>query len=338
MNIALLPDLVTFELGHQLNTIGVMKTYKHLSFEERFVIEKLWAGGSLIRDIASYLGRSPNTISREIQKNMVKGIYDAKKAQLKVNQRRWRAKQQCLKVAMDSFLIQFVESKLELKWSPNQISGYLRTELDMSCSAKAIYKFVESRGLERHLFWRWNKKRGGPKRKTHTPVSDGRKSIDLRPDTSGVFGHYEMDFIVSKHSTWVFLVLVDILTKYTRILCLPNRKRHTIRAAFSELFSGISVKSITTDNDFAFNHWVELEEIIQAPIYFCHPYHSWEKGLVENTNRWIRCFVPKRRDIGSVTHEEIEEILSFINDRPRECVGFWSPREYYYRESVLLEG
>ena len=315
-----------------------MNKYKHLSFEERFVIEKLWTGGSLIRDIANYLGRSPNTISREIQKNMVKGIYDAKKAQLKVHQRRWRAKTQCLKVAMDSFLIQFVESKLAQKWSPKQIGGHLRTELDITCSAKAIYKFVESRGLERYLFWQWNKKRGGPKRKTHKPAQDGRKSIDLRPDTTGVIGHYEIDFIVSKQSTVVFLVAVDRYTKYTRIRVLPNRKRHTISAAFTGLFSGISVKSITTDNDIAFQNWMELEAIIQAPIYFCHPYHSWEKGLVENTNRWVRCFVPKRRDIASVTDEEIEEIHTFINDRPRECIGFRSPREYYYEVSVLLEG
>jgi len=256
-----------------------------------------------------------------------------------VNQRRWRAKQQCLKVAMDSFLVSFVEAKLEQKWSPKQISGHLRTELGISCSAKAIYKFVESRGLERYLFWRWNKKRGGPKRKTHKPVADGRKSIDLRPDTTGVVGHYEIDFIVSKHSSFVFLVVVDRYTKYTRIRLLPNRKRHMINAAFSEIFRGVPVQSITTDNDIAFHHWVELETIIQAPIYFCHPYHSWEKGLVENTNRWIRCFVPKRRDIASVTDEEIYEILSFINDRPRECISFRSPREYcYQQESVLVEG
>lgn len=95
-----------------------MKTYRHLSYEERFVIEKLWTSGSVIRDIALYLGRSPNTVSREIQKNRVNGSYNAKKAQLKMNQRRWRAKQQCLKVVMDSFLVKFVEEKLEQKWSP----------------------------------------------------------------------------------------------------------------------------------------------------------------------------------------------------------------------------
>jgi transposase, IS30 family len=151
-------------------------------------------------------------------------------------------------------------------------------------------------------------------------------------------GHFEVDFIVSKHSTVVFLVIVDRHTKYTRIRILPNRKRHTIRAAFSDIFNGVLVKSITTDNDIAFHNWAELEMIIQAPIYFCHPYHSWEKGLVENTNRWIRCFVPKRRDIASVTKEDLDEIHAFLNDRPRECLGFRSPREYYESESVLVRG
>jgi IS30 family transposase len=317
-----------------------MKTYKHLSFEERFLIERLLRGSVIIRDIAEFLGRSPNTISREIKKNMVKGNYEAEKAEQKVRARRWRAKSQCLKVAMDSFLIRFVEERIAApyKWSPKQVSGHLKLELDITCSAKAIYKFIEHRGLEYHLFWRWNKRRGGPKRKKNQVANDGRKYIDTRPSIVNESGHFEVDFIVSKHSTWVFLVVVEILTKRTWILKLPNRKRHTISAAFSQIFSGISVKSITTDNDIAFNHWVELERIIQAPIYFCHPYHSWEKGLVENTNRWIRCFVPKRRDIGSVTKEDLNEIHAFLNDRPRECIGFRIPSEYYYEQSVLLEG
>jgi IS30 family transposase len=315
-----------------------MKTYKHLSFEERFTIEKLWRGNIPIREMAIFLGRSPNTISAELKKNLVKGNYEAEKAEQKVRARRWRAKSQCLKVALDSFLVRFVEAKLAAKWSPKQISGYLRRELGITCSAKAIYKFIESRGLERHLFWRWNKKKGGPKRSTHKPVQDGRKYIDIRPLMLLEAGHFEVDFIVSKHSSYVLLVVTDRLTKHTMIQKLPNRKRHTISAAFSQVFSGVKVKSITTDNDIAFAHWRELEEIIQAPIYFCHPYHSWEKGLVENTNRWVRCFVPKRRDIASVTKEDLDEIQAFLNDRPRECIGFRVPAKYYYEQSVLLEG
>ena len=315
-----------------------MKKYKHLSFEERFAIEKLCDGDVAIREIANFLGRSPNTISREVNKNTVCGVYTAIKANQKAYQRRWRAKRQCLKVAMDSFLVQFVEAKLELKWTPKSISGYLKEELSISCSAKAIYKYIEHRGLEYQLFWRWNKKKGGPKRQKHKGVPDNRKYIEERP-VQNVLGHYELDFIVSKQSAFVLLVATDRLTKQSYVQKLPNRKRSTISQAFSDMFRGVTVKSITTDNDIAFRHWSELEDIIQAPIYFCHPYHSWEKGLVENTNRWIRCFVPKRRDIASVTQEDLDEIHAFLNDRPQEVIGFKIPSVYHYElSSVLLEG
>ena len=313
--------------------------YHHLNFEERFCIEKMYCAGTLIRRIAEFLGRSPNTISREIEKYSVKGIYGAEKAKQKSSARRWRAKSQCLKVAMNSFLSVFVEEKLEKKWSPKQISGYLKLEYQIQCSAKAIYKFAESRGLDHLLFWGWNNHKGGWKRGRWKTVHDGRKYIEERPDRSEL-GHFEMDFIVSKESKWVLLVVVDSVAKKTWIKKLANRKRDTIRAALSSMFHGVDLKSITTDNDIAFTCWRELETLLNTHIYFTHPYHSWEKGLVENTNRWIRCFVPKRRDISTVSEEEMQEILSFLNDRPRECIAFRMPSEYYLRltASVLLEG
>ena len=315
-----------------------MKKYKHLSYEERFTIEKLFEANVAIREIAGFLGRSPNTVSREIARNTVRGVYDARKAKHKAYARRWGAKRTCLKVAMDGFLNRFVMEKLELKWSPKQISGHLRETLGIGCSSKAIYKYVEHRGLEYRLFWRWNKKKGGPKRKKHKVCDDGRKYIGERPDTANQAGHYELDFIVSKHSACVLLVATDRLTKHSMVRKLRNRKRSTVSQAFSDMFGGVSVKSITTDNDIAFTHWRELEKIVHAPIYFCHPYHSWEKGLVENTNRWIRCFVPKRRDIASVTQEDLDEIHAFLNDRPRECLGFKIPSVYYYELTGVLLG
>lgn len=315
--------------------------YSQLSFEERFVIEKLFGVGVVIREIAKFLHRSPNTVSREIKKNSVRGQYLAEKAKVKRAQRRWRAKSQCLKVAMDSFLATFVEEKLgkPFRWSPKQISGYLRRELEINCSAKAIYKFTEHRGLDHLLFWGWNKHKSCRKRGHWKTAKDGRKYIEGRPEFRNELGHLELDFIVSKESAWVFLVAIDSVAKRTWVRKLPNRKRATIRDALLAMFSGVTLRSITTDNDIAFTCWRELEARLHTPIYFTHPYHSWEKGLVENTNRWIRCFVPKRRDIGSVAQEEIEEILSFLNDRPREVIGFRSPLEYYESlTSVLLQG
>ena len=310
------------------------KKYHHLNFEERFLIEKLFSGGTLIRRIAEFLGRSPNTISREIKKYSVKGVYGAEKAKQKSSARRWRAKSQCLKVAMNSFLSVFVEEKLEKKWSPKQISGYLKQEYGICCSAKAIYKFAESRGLNHLLFWGWNNHKGGWKRGRWKTVRDGRKYIEERPVRNGA-GHIELDFIVSKESKWVLLVCVDSVAKKTWVRKLPNRKGDTIHAALSLMFHGVDLKSITTDNDIALTCWRELETLLNTHIYFTHPYHSWEKGLVENTNRWIRCFVPKRRDIESVTQEELDEIHTFLNDRPRECIAFRIPSEYYLRLTTL---
>ena len=189
-----------------------MKKYTHVSAEERFVIEKLLGTQMGIRGIAEVLDRSPNTISREIEKNSVYGVYAAQKADHKAYATRWRSKQDCLKVALDAFLTRFVTEKLKKKWSPKQISGHLKVEYGITCSAKAIYKFAESRCLEQHLFWRWNKCKGGRKKNRSGLPHDGRVYIDERPPVDGV-GHLEMDFIVSKHSCSVLLVVVDRLTQ-----------------------------------------------------------------------------------------------------------------------------
>lgn len=313
------------------------KRFKHLNTNERFVIEKLLASKVSIRGIALVLDRSPNTVSREIKRNSVYGKYSTDKAKHKAWVKRKYSKQQCLKVAMDSFLARFVEDKLELKWSPKQMSGYLK-DLGIKVSVKAIYKFICSRGLEYRLFWNWNKKKSGRKKYRYNQVRDDRKYIDLRPKILS-HGHYEMDFIVSKRSTWVLLVVVEMKTRYAQVIQLPNRKRSTILGALSRLFRGVKVESLTTDNDIAFVCWKDIEALLHTQVYFTHPYHSWEKGLVENTNRWIRCFVEKKRDIGTVTKEEMLEIHSFLNDRPREIAGFRFPSELYYKlTSVLIEG
>jgi IS30 family transposase len=312
------------------------KKYKHLSFEERFVIEILLRSKLSIRAIAEFLGRSPGTISYELKKNRVNGVYTAKKAHHKAYVKRWRSKRQCLKVSMDRFLSRFVEKKLILKWSPAQISGYLDSEYGITCSDKAIYKFVKSRCFERFLFWSWNNKKSGRKRYQYDNAKDNRKYLETRPVLDGV-GHFELDFVVSKQSTWSLLVATDRYSKKSLVEILPNRKRETVNLALSSMFGGRVVQSITTDNDIAFNHWSVIERQLNTSIYFCHPYHSWEKGLVENTNRWIRCFVPKKRDIGSVTQTEIREILAFLNDRPRAIIDFRIPSEYDLKLSASVQ-
>lgn len=303
------------------------KKFKHLCEKERFVIEKLNNKGVTIRGIALMLDRSPNTISNEIKRCM--NTYKAEKANRHAYMKKYWRKRDCMKVAMNSFLNRFVREKLKEKWSPKQMSGYLKN-MGIQVSSKAIYKFVCSRGLEHLLFWGWNKHKSGRKEYRYNQMKDDRKYIDERGEIKEI-GNYEIDFIISKKSKWVLLVIVEMLTKNTIIKVLPNRKHTTVNRVFSETFLGKTVLSITTDNDIAFSNWKAIERLLNTKIYFCHPYHSWEKGLVENTNRWIRCFVGKKRDISTVTEKELCDIHSFLNDRPREVIGFQFPSVLYYQ-------
>lgn len=305
------------------------KQFKHLCEKERFVIEKLNNSGVTVRGIALILNRSPNTISNELKR--CRNKYKADKANRHSYLKKYWRKKECMKVAMDSFLNKFVREKLKDKWSPKQMSGYLK-DMNIKVSSKAIYKFISSRSLEHLLFWGWNKHKTGKKEYSYNQMKDDRKYIDERPVMSE-FGHYEMDFIVSRKSKWVLLVIVEMMTKNTFVRKLPNRKHATVNRVLSEIFLGKTVKSITTDNDIAFSGWKSIEKILSTKIYFCFPYHSWEKGLVENTNRWIRCFVNKRRDIGTVSEKELFDIHSFLNDRPREVISFRFPSVLYYQLS-----
>jgi IS30 family transposase len=296
------------------------KSFSQLSYEERVLIGSLHKAGSSVRSIAAMLGRSPNTISRELREKRVKGRYVVKKAQHKTYVRRYFSKRDCMKVALDADLGRFVKEKLVEGWSPERIAGFLKLE-GRRVSTKAIYKYVYSRCLERHLFWRKHHIRGGPKRRhTKTPV-DGRKYIEKRPPLVGS-GHFEGDFIVSTHNTFSLLVAVDRYTRKTIIRKLPNRKHATVSRAFKDMLRGARVRTLTLDNDVSFNHWKVLQKLLRTKIYFTHPYHSWEKGLVENTNRWIRTVVHKRRDIATVTDGELRSIERMQNEIPRQCLGY----------------
>ncbi len=298
--------------------------YKQLSFEERVQIELLKRSGVSLRSIAAVLGRSPNTISRELREKLVGGVYLPKNAHHKTYYRRYLSKRQCLKVSRDPYLCQFVDRHIRNRWSPERIAGYLRCT-GYTVSTKAVYRFVYARSLEGYLLLKSRHKRY----RRHRPQwGDGRKYIEQRPVVS-TSGHYEADFIVSHHNQSSLLVVVDKHTRRTWIERLPNRKHAVVTRAFKSIFRNINVKTLTLDNDISFSHWQELEQQLHTKVYFTHPYRSWEKALVENTNRWIRLFVPKRCDIALVSLAKIEQALHYLNEIPRQCLGYRTTLEVY---------
>jgi IS30 family transposase len=302
--------------------------YQQMTYEERIKLATLRERGESIRSIANILGRSPNTISKELHEKVVHGQYIPKKAQHKTYWRRYRSKRDCMKVAMSKELTELVNEKLPLGWSPERIAGYAKRH-GHAVSKKAVYKYIKSRCLERHLFWKRNKRKGGRKRAHMSPTDQGKRMIENRPTVSSS-GHWELDFIVSRQSAVVLLVVVDRWTRYTIVERLEHKTHQLVLGALVDIADRYGIDTITTDNDIVFQTWALMEASLPGvQFFFCHPYHSWEKGLVENTNRWIRTFVPKRTDLATVSNDTLRSIHHYLNDVPRQCLGFQTAREYY---------
>jgi IS30 family transposase len=297
----------------------------HVTKEERFFIETCLKAGDSLRGIARRLKRGVSSISEEVSANGGRAQYDAKKAELRAYLKQYRKKQDCMKVALDPFLSKFVEEKLRKRWSPGRISGYLKKNGHPHASRKAIRKFAHSRRLDSYLYRRG--KSLVPKASKHIEWQRDRIFIDDPRCVRDGYGHWEGDFIVSSKSTAVLLVLVERRTKDTVIRWLPDRRNVRVRRMIASALREKFVRSLTLDNDIAFAQHKELAEKIRASVYFARPYRSTDKALVENTNRWIRWFVPKKMNIADVSKEIVSEIEEWFNTVPRQCLGFASSRE-----------
>jgi len=297
---------------------------KHLHKEERFCIEKMLKRSKSFGEISRTLGRGLSTISEEVRDNCGRNDYNAKKADHRAHLKQYWKKKNCNKVATDYHLHKFVEKNLSKGWSPETISDRLKIQSGLVyASPKSIRKFVHSRhSLEQYLFWERNNMKSGRKRKKDKYLNDpDRKWIDVRPYTALYeYGHWEMDFIVSKHNSHVLLVLVERYSKRMLMRILPNRNNDLVNQTITEMLKNYIVNTITTDNDIAFIKWKELEKTLRSKIYFCHPYHSWEKGLVENTNRWIRQFIPKKTNLQLISIQELKTIEDYFNHTPKQCL------------------
>ena len=298
---------------------------KHLTKEERFCIEKMLGRGKSFGEISRTLERGLSTVSEEVNENGGRDAYSAEQADHRAYLKQYWKKKNCNKVAMDGHLSRFVEKKLSCGWSPETISCRLEIQSGLRyASAKSIRKFIGRRaGLERYLFWERNDMKSGRKRKKDAYLHDpDRKWIDTRPYTALLeYGHWEMDFIVSKHNSYVLLVLVERYSKKMLMRVLPNRNNELVNKVIKEMLRGHVVKTITTDNDIAFGKWKKLERMLGAEIYFCHPYHSWEKGLVENMNRWLRQFIPKKTNLQLISTFELKAIEDWFNHTPKQCLS-----------------
>jgi IS30 family transposase len=315
---------------------------KQISFEERTCIEflKKKSKNITIEEIANILGRAKSSISEELGR--VKGEYSARKAQEHRDRKQYHKLRDWMKIVSSKELTQYVTEKIKEDWSPEEIAGRVQC-IDTQfppITAPSIYKYIYSvygRNLEKYLRYGKQKRKGNYE---HNVKISNRIMIDKRPkrvDSRRFFGDWEADFICSgKNGKGYLVVFVERKTRYCIIVRILSKDTDSVFRVFKEVL-GISfiVNTLTIDNDIVFRRHEELSKLVGSPLYFTHPYHSWEKGTVENMNKWIRQYVKKSSDISSYSDEFISLVQERLNNRPRKCLGFRTPTEALLSEKSL---
>ncbi|MBA3535440.1 MAG: IS30 family transposase [Tatlockia sp.] len=315
-------------------------SYKHLNFAQRCKISAFWKAGYQQKEIAEEIGVSPSTISRELKRNSRWNyVYCPDQAAASYKLRRKNSKKP---KKFTETVRAIVDEKLRLEWSPEQISGYGKHHGLFKISHERIYQYIladKKSGGKLYLHLRCGKKKyrkryGSPKR-THTIKN--RVFIDDRPEVVNQklrFGDWEIDTIIGKDHKDAIVTIVERLSKKTVIGRVTTKKALEVATEVVFLLSPIKryVLTITSDNgcEFAQHEWIARN--LETSIYFAHPYHSWERGLNENTNGLIRQYIPKGSSFSDLTPERIKEIENRINSRPRKSLNYFTPDEIFYKQ------
>lgn len=306
---------------------------KHLTLSDRYEIKILIDKKYSYREIAKVLDKSVSTIFDEIKRNRKKtGKYDPILAQNKTLVRRSDASFKGKKIVLNIKLRKFVEGNLLDGQTPEAISGRLKNQLqDLPYVSKdTIYKYQQSPyGKLLGLKKRRKKRKYGYKKKLNIKdrkfIDKRSKMVDLRLEV----GDMEGDFIVSgKDGKGILLVVVDRKLRMVFLEIIYQVNIKNIHQSFLSIKSRFpEMKTLTLDNDILFRKHKTLEKILKVKIYFCRPYHSWEKGGVENVNKYIRKFIPKGSDLSKYFKDDISTIETWLNDRFMKCLDYQTPFE-----------
>lgn len=323
-------------------------SYKHLTTNERSCIHQFINLGMSIRKIAKALKRAPSTISREIKRNSTKTDNNDEKsnnyfpidANDKYNERRLN----CHRTSkIDDKVKEYIQEKIEARWSPEQISNR-EAPCDLKVpSTGTIYRLIHKNEIKKvsmkQLRRKGNFKRPSEKR---GKFNDGGRTIDKRPKEvykRKELGHWEIDTVESgrvghkRKSKHCFVTFAERKSRYYMAILIENRKSENVTPAIINYLSSLPkdlVKTLTFDRGKEFSGYEEIEEALCCKTYFCEAYCAWQKGTNENTNGLLREFYPKGMDLSTVDEKELASNIDLMNNRPRKCLGYETPNEVFF--------
>jgi IS30 family transposase len=321
---------------------------RFLTLLERERIAELRAGGATIRAVAAALGRPPSTVSRELDRNTdpddPDGAYRPYAAHRAAAARRSRPKP--AKLMHNRVLAGYVQEKLDLRWSPEQICHALRVdhpdEAEMRVCPETIYQalYVQARGgLRREVAAAL--RTGRTRRKPHrdpaarTPrFTDPMIMISDRPaevEDRAVPGHWEGDLIIGADGASAIGTLVERATRYVMLVHLPGGR--TAEAVRDQLVTTMATLpdhlrgSLTWDQGAEMAAHRSFSVATDMPVYFCDPASPWQRGSNENTNGLLRQYFPKGTDLSVHGPADLEHVAQQLNGRPRKSLGWETPAQ-----------
>lgn len=331
-------------------TGGIQPAQRHrsrlaLTLPEREEISRSVVTGHSIRSIAGKLGRSPSTVSREINRNGGREDYRASRSDQAAWDRAHRP-QPC-KLAENRMLAGLVANKLRLQWSPQQVAGWLKQAYpdneDYHVSHETIYRslYIQTRGaLKKELLAHLRRTRAMRRSRHYTQKTDdhGRitdtVSISERPATAedrAVPGHWEGDLLCGSGNSQI-ATLVERQTRYVMLVKVANKDSKTVINALikharklpQELY-----KSLTWDRGSEMARHKHFTLATDIKVYFCDPQNPWQRGTNENTNGLLRQYFPKGTDLSVHSQARLNAVARRLNERPRKTLGYETPAERF---------
>jgi IS30 family transposase len=323
---------------------ATMKTYKQLTYEERCQIYALNKSGMSQNKIAKQLNVSQSTISREFTRNTGLRGYRIQQAQRLAQQRRAEASKA---IKMTAKLIELISLKLDDKWSPEQISGWLELNKAINISYETIYQHIWRDKQRGGVLFKSLRRKGKKYQSRSKDKQAGRGfiknrvSIDERPqivDDKSRVGDWEIDLVIGKGHSGALVTIVERKTSFTVSTRVNDKSAETVTAATIGLLKPYqkAVVTITADNGKEFAYHEQVTAGLGCDVYFADPYCSWQRGLNENTNGLLRQYWPKSTDFKKIEQSEVKAVVVKLNDRPRKKLNYKTPAQLMAEHMVAI--
>jgi len=323
---------------------------KRLTYEDRKVLQKHLKKGMKKRAIGRAMGFSHSVILYELKHHCGEHLsYDADRAQ-GIYERNQLKKGNVKKLKKHEALREYVLNKLGEDHSPEQIAGrlkYISGEREKAggyVCHETVYAYIYDEENRKEQYWKLlmrhrpkrikrgtRKSRRGGSIKNMVSISARPKSVETRKEV----GHWESDSMIFRKQKEILSVQTERKTRMVRITKCKNKTAEETKRAINGSLGGeieTFVNSITFDRGTEGAEHEKISEYLNADIYFCHPYCSWEKGSVENRNMFIRRYFPRHTDMSQITDDIIYEVQEKLNDRPMKCLKYRTPNEMMFFE------